>query len=124
MKSVVRKTVDVFCGSLISETPIPTLSLLTAFLRDLSASPSYGQVLRSLDASQLVHQVLTAKEFSDGFNLAASDLIFEFATSLIFSCHTEVVTLYELVVRVLMARLESKPSNGKSWERVDLCLGL
>ena len=69
-------------------------------------------------------QVLTAKEFSDGFNLAASELIFEFATSLIFSCHTEVVTLYELVVRVLMARLESKPSTGKSLERVDSALGL
>ena len=57
MKSVIRKTVDVFCGALISETPLPTLSLLAAFLRDLSASPSYGQVLRALDASQLVHQV-------------------------------------------------------------------
>ena len=38
-------------------------------------------------------QVLTAKEYLHGFNLAASDLIFEFATSLISSCHTEVVTL-------------------------------
>jgi len=124
MKSVIRKTVDVFCGALISETPLPTLSLLTAFLRDLSASPSYGQVLRALDASQLVHQVLTAKEFSDGLNVAAADLIFQFATSLISSCHTEVVTLYELVVRVLMARLESKPSSGKGWERVSSALGL
>jgi len=124
MKSVIRKTVDVFCGSLISETPLPTLSLLTAFLRDLSASPSYGPVLRALDASQLVHQVLTAKEFSDGFNIAAADLIFQFATSLISSCHTEVVTLYELVVRVLMARLESKPSNGKGWEHISSALGL
>ena len=67
---------------------------------------------------------MTAKEFLDGFNIAASELIFEFATSLISSCHTEVVTLYELVVRVLMARLESKPSGGKSWERVSSGLGL
>ena len=67
---------------------------------------------------------MTAKEFLDGFNIAASELIFEFATSLISSCHTEVVTLYELVVRVLMARLESKPSSGKSWERVNSGLGL
>ena len=68
--------------------------------------------------------MLTAKEFSEGFSQAASELIFEFATSLISSCHTEVVTLYELVVRVLMARLESKPSTGKSWKRVDSALGL
>ena len=68
--------------------------------------------------------MLTAKEFLNGFNLAASELIFQFATSLISSCHIEVVTLYELVVRVLMARLESKPSSGKSWERVNSALGL
>ena len=75
----------------------------------------------------LIHflfKVLTAKEFSDGFNIAAADLIFQFATSLICSCHTEVVTLYELVVRVLMARLESKPSSGKGWERVSSALDL
>ena len=64
-----------------------------------------------------------AKEFTDGFN-AASDLIFQFATCIISSCHIEVVSLYELVVRVLMARLESKPSSGRSWERVDSALGL
>ena len=58
VKSVIRKTVDVLCGSLISETPLPTLGLLTAFLRDLSASPSYGQVLRALEASQFVQQVV------------------------------------------------------------------
>ena len=29
------------------------------------------------------------------------------------------MSLYELVVRVLMARLESKPSSGKSFEQVD-----
>ena len=57
VQSVIRKTVDVLCGSLISETPLPTLGLLTAFLRDLSASPSYGQVLRALEASQFVQQV-------------------------------------------------------------------
>ena len=68
--------------------------------------------------------MLTAKEFLNGFNLAASELIFQFATSLISSCHIEVVTLYELVVRVLMARLESKPSSGKRWERVNSALGL
>ena len=65
-----------------------------------------------------------AKEFTDGFNLAASDLIFQFATCIISSCHIEVVSLYELVVRVLMARLEFKPSSGRSWERVDSALGL
>ena len=69
-------------------------------------------------------QVLMAKEFTDGFNLAASDLIFQFATCIISSCHIEVVSLYELVVRVLMPRLESKPSSGRSWERVDSALGL
>ena len=31
----------------------------------------------------------------------------------------KVVSLYELVVRVLMARLESKPSSGKNFEQVD-----
>ena len=124
VKSVIRKTVDVLCGSLISETPLPTLGLLTAFLRDLSASPSYGQVLRALEASQFVQQVLMAKQFTAEFDLAASDLIFQFATCIISSCHIEVVSLYELVVRVLMARLESKPSSGRSWERVDSALGL
>ena len=56
-RSVLRKTVDVLCSSLMSEAPLPTLGLLNAFITDLSASPSYGQVLRSLDASQHVNQV-------------------------------------------------------------------
>jgi len=119
VRSVLRKTVDVLCSSLISEAPHPTLGLLNAFITDLSASPSYGQVLRSLDVSQHVNQVLTAKEFTDGFNLGVSDLIFQFVIVLISSCHTEVVSLYELVVRVLMARLESKPSSGRSFEQVE-----
>ena len=42
----------------MSEAPLPTLGLLNAFITDLSASPSYGQVLRSLDVSQHVNQVL------------------------------------------------------------------
>ena len=91
--------------------------------------------LRSDERPNFHVKVLTAKEFTDGFNLGVSDLIFQFVNVLISSCHTEVslltcvtpfkrrllkvVSLYELVVRVLMARLESKPSSGRSFEQVD-----
>jgi len=124
LRATVRKLADVFAASLAAEDALPALRLLLAFLADLGELAEYRAALAATDVTHHVLQLLAAKEFADGFQPAAADALFVFVARLVRLGRTEVVSLYEQVVRVVMARLEAKPSSGARQEHAASALQL
>jgi len=110
VNSYLPKLLDVFCSSYMSDD-ISMMSLLNSFLLSLSVDPEYRSILSQQDCLSSLQQLLVTADFSEGFSLTTSSLLFTFLNTLITTYHTDNVSLLDMVLKVVLARLDVKPYN-------------
>jgi len=110
VNSYLPKLIDVFCTS-YGEDDVSMMSLLDSFLSSLSSDPEYRTILSQQDCLSSLQQLLVMADFSDGFALSTSSILFSFLTTLTTTFHTDEVQLFDMVLKVVLARLDVKPYN-------------
>eukprot|EP00090_Calanus_glacialis_P002035 TRINITY_DN11524_c0_g1_i1.p1 TRINITY_DN11524_c0_g1~~TRINITY_DN11524_c0_g1_i1.p1 ORF type:complete len:825 (+),score=377.38 TRINITY_DN11524_c0_g1_i1:53-2527(+) len=110
VNSYLPKLLDVFCSSYVSDD-ISLMSLLTSFLTSLSSDTEYRSILAQQDCLPSLQQLLVMADFSDGFTLTTSSHLFTFLTTLTTTFHTDNVQLFDIVLKVVLARLDVRPYN-------------
>eukprot|EP00092_Neocalanus_flemingeri_P107418 GFUD01137871.1.p1 GENE.GFUD01137871.1~~GFUD01137871.1.p1 ORF type:complete len:824 (-),score=300.44 GFUD01137871.1:355-2826(-) len=110
VNSYLPKLMDVFCSSYVADD-ISLMSLLISFLSSLSTDTEYRSILAQQDCLPSLQQLLVVADFSDEFSLSTSSHLFTFLTTLITTYHTDNVQLFDVVLKVVLARLDAKPYN-------------
>jgi len=110
VNSYLPKLLDVFCSSYASDD-ISLMSLLNSFLSSLSSDTEYRSILSQQDCVPSLQQLLVMADFNDGFSLTSSSHLFTFLTTLITTYQNDNVQLFDLVLKVVLSRLDVKPYN-------------
>jgi len=110
IKAYLPKIIDVFCSSYVSDD-ISLMSLLNSFVSLISSDTDYRSILSQQDCTESLQQLVVMADFSDGFSLATASHFFSFLTTLITSYNTDNVQIFDMVLKVVLLRLDVKPYN-------------
>jgi len=109
--SYLPKLMDVFCSS-YSNDDVPMMSILNSFLSKLSSDSIFRDILAQQDCLTHLQQLLVVADFSDGFCQSSARLLFTFVSSLLSLYSCDPVTKFDLCLKLVLARLDSKPSGN------------
>lgn len=110
VNSYLPKLIDVFCSSYVADD-VAMMSQINSFLTTLSSDTEYRSILSQQDCVSSLQQLLVVADFSDGFSLSTASILFTFLNTLTNTYHTDEVQLFDMVLKVVLARLDVKPYN-------------
>lgn len=113
VKEYLPKIMDAFCTA-YGEDDLATMTLVTDFLSDLREDHEYVRILSEQDCLSSIQQLLVMADFSEGFNLNSSEILFSFILEVTKSYCTDHVALFDMMLKTVLARLDSKPYNHVS----------
>merc|ERR1719220_508396 len=84
------------------------MSLLISFLSKLSSDSFFRETLAQQDCLTHLQQLLVVADFSDGFCQSSARLLFTFVSSLLSLYSCDPVTKFDLCLKLVLSRLDSK----------------
>jgi len=113
IQSYLPKLIDVFCSSYSSDD-IPLMSLIVSFLESVSNDSQVHEHLSQQDCLPHLQQLIVIADFSEGFCVTSATYLFSFMTYLVTKYMCDHVAMFDLCLKTVLLRLDSKPITSLS----------
>ena len=113
IQSYLPKLIDVFCSSYSSDD-IPLMSLIVSFLESVSNDSQVHEHLSQQDCLPHLQQLIVIADFSEGFCMTSATYLFSFMTYLVTKYMCDHVAMFDLCLKTVLLRLDSKPITSLS----------